>query len=443
MAGGTFTAHNKIRPGAYINFKAVSAPQSSIGTRGIVTIPIPMSWGGGVTELLSTDLVDGSSLAKIGYTATDEEAQVVREALKNAYKAIIYRLDAGGTRAVGVLAPLTATAKYAGVLGNRITVSIVENGDKFDVKTGFKGAEKDSQTVSTVGELKSNDYVTFSGTGALVANAGVTLEGGENGTIESANYTNYLGAIESYNWDTMGIPQEVDSAVNGAVVTFIKSMRDDKGRKVQAVLYNASADYEGIITTSQGYTTADEVVAPPTFVAYVAGLTAGSAANVSNTYHQINGAESIVYPEGVEPYKHDDIIERLKRGEFILSTRQDGAVVIEQDINTLHTYPADKGYAFSKNRVIRTLDEINNSLALLFERSYIGKINNDYEGRNIFKSAIISYLNTLESIGAIQNFDSQEDVKIFAGEAIDSVVVDMAVQPVDSVEKLYLTVMVG
>ena len=26
MAGGTFIAQNKVRPGAYINFKAVSAP---------------------------------------------------------------------------------------------------------------------------------------------------------------------------------------------------------------------------------------------------------------------------------------------------------------------------------------------------------------------------------------------------------------------------------
>ena len=82
-------------------------------------------------------------------------------------------------------------------------------------------------------------------------------------------------------------------------------------------------------------------------------------------------------------------------------------------------------------------------MALIFERSYIGKVNNNDDGRNIFKSDIINYLNTLQNISAIQNFDPTADIQIYAGEAIDAVVVDLAVQPVDSMEKLYMTVMVG
>ena len=96
MAGGTFKSQNKIRPGAYINFKGVAKPLSGLGTRGVVTMPVAMSWGAEVTELLSTDLIDGKSLPKIGYTAFEEQSQIFREALKHAYKAIIYRLDTGG-----------------------------------------------------------------------------------------------------------------------------------------------------------------------------------------------------------------------------------------------------------------------------------------------------------------------------------------------------------
>ena len=127
MAGGTFLTQNKIRPGAYINFKGVAKPLSSLGTRGIMTMPVPMSWGGTITELLSTELIDGKSLPKIGYTAFDEESQIFREALKNAYKAIVYRLNTGGAKATAVLTPLTATAKYAGIVGNEIAVSVVAN----------------------------------------------------------------------------------------------------------------------------------------------------------------------------------------------------------------------------------------------------------------------------------------------------------------------------
>ena len=442
MAGGTFKSQNKIRPGAYINFKGVAKPLSSLGTRGVVTMPVAMSWGAEVTELLSTDLIDGKSLPKIGYTAFDEQSQIFREALKHAYKAIIYRLDTGGTKASATLTPLTATAKYAGIVGNEIAVSVVANGDKFDVITLFRGIERDRQTVTTVEELVPNDYVVFSGTGNLVANAGVTLTGGENGTVNEATYATYLNVIKAYKWNTMGIPQDVP-AINPSIITFITNMRENLGKKVQAVLYNADADYEGIITVNQGYKTTDETVSPTTFVAYVAGLTAGSDVGVSNTYHVIDGAVSIVYPEGVTPYGEEEIEEALKAGKMVLSTRQDGAIVIEQDINTLHTFTPDKGYAFSKNRVIRTLDEINNSIALLFERSYIGKVDNDDDGRNIFKSDVINYLNMLQSISAIKNFDSATDIQVYAGEAIDAVVVDLAIQPVDSMEKLYMTVTVG
>lgn len=442
MAGGTFKSQNKIRPGAYINFKAVAKPLSSLGTRGIVTMPVAMSWGAEITELLSSELIDGKSLPKIGYTAFDEESQIFREALKGCYKAIIYRLDTGGTEATAALLPLTATAKYAGIVGNEIAVSVVANGANFDVITLFRGIERNRQTVKTVAELLPNDYVVFSGTGNVVANAGVTLAGGLNGTINEATYATYLNKIKAYKWNTMGIPQD-SSAVNADIITFITNMRETVGKKVQAVLYNAEADYEGIITVNQGYKTVDETISPTTFVAYIAGLTAGSDVDASNTYHAINGAVSIVYPEGVTPYGDEEIEEALKEGKLVLSTRQDGVIVIEQDINTLHTFTPDKGYAFSKNRVIRTLDEINNSVALLFERSYIGKVDNNEDGRNIFKSEVIAYLNMLQNIAAIQNFDSAVDIQIYAGEAIDAVVADLAIQPVDSMEKLYMTVMVG
>ena len=155
MAGGTFKAQNKIRPGAYINFKAVAKPLSSLGTRGVVTMPVPMSWGAEVTELLSSELLDGKSIPKIGYSAFDEESQIFREALKNSHKAIIYRLDTGGTKAELKIAPLTATAKYAGVVGNEISLAVIDNEDStFDVVTLFRGLEQDTQTVEKVQDLE-------------------------------------------------------------------------------------------------------------------------------------------------------------------------------------------------------------------------------------------------------------------------------------------------
>ena len=78
--------------------------------------------------------------------------------------------------------------------------------------------------------------------------------------------------------------------------------------------------------------------------------------------------------EGDTAFDNEEIIQLLQSGQVVLTTRQDGAVVIEQDINTLHSpYPStDVNYSFSKNRVIRTLDQINNDIKLLWESSFVG-----------------------------------------------------------------------
>ena len=438
MAGGTWTSQNKVRPGAYINFKGVSAVATSLGTRGIVTLPLPMSWGAQITELLSTELASGNSLELIGYNLSALEAQVYREALKNCYKAIIYRVDSGGVKASATIGNLTATAKYAGIIGNSISVSIVANGTKFDVYTFVDGVQKDKQTaLELASEVLDNVWVDFTGTLALAANAGTSLEDGTNGTVTNDNYTAYLSAIQSYNWNTMGLPVDNDT-VAAAVVTFIQAQRDTYGKKVQAVLYDYDCDYEGIISVDQGYKTLDETVAATTFVAYMAGLTAGSEINQSNTYRVIEGAVEVVGP------KTDAQIEAaLGLGKLVLSYRMDGAIVIEQDINTLHTFTVEKPYSFSKNRVLRVLDGINNQLSLDFQTNYIGKLSNNADGRNLYKVSIIGYLLKLQAAEAIQNFNSETDVSVGAGEAIDSVVVDIAIQPVDSMEKVYMTVVVN
>jgi 5-enolpyruvylshikimate-3-phosphate synthase len=116
---------------------------------------------------------------------------------------------------------------------------------------------------------------------------------------------------------------------------------------------------------------------------------------------------------------------------------------VEQDINTLRTYGQDKSYSFSKNRVVRCLDEIGNTIYLLFNKSYAGKVDNTDQQRLNFKTQIISYINTLQNMGAVQNFSASSDIEVNQGESIDSVVVDLSIQPVDSMEKLYMTVYVN
>lgn len=117
-------------------------------------------------------------------------------------------------------------------------------------------------------------------------------------------------------------------------------------------------------------------------------------------------------------------------------------VKVEQDINSLVTYTTDITEPYHKNRVMRLLNTIANDIYEQFSDGFIGVVNNNEAGRMQFKSAIVGYLLDIQANSGIQNFDA-EDVTVEAGEAIDAIVVNLAIQPVDSVEKIYVTISVN
>ena len=69
----------------------------------------------------------------------------------------------------------------------------------------------------------------------------------------------------------------------------------------------------------------------------------------------------------------------------------------------------------------------------------MGKVNNNADGRSLLKAALVDYFVTLQSMSAIQNFEP-DDVTVDAGTDTDAVVVNAYIQPVDSIEKIYVTV---
>ncbi|AJA42665.1 xkdK-like tail sheath protein (endogenous virus) [Clostridium phage phiCT9441A] len=428
MAGGTWEKQNKIRPGAYINFKSKKREESILGERGIVTMPLSLPWGS-EKEVITIHADDDLSKV-IGINITDDSALLIREVFKKAKTLLLYRLNEG-TKATATLEGLTINAKYSGTKGNNITIVIQNNIDdtsQFEVTTIFEGNKVDKQLVKNIGELKPNDYVEFKGTGELKASAGVPLKGGTDGTVINKDYIDYL-----YDFNTMGITSK-DESVKAIVTTFIKRQRERESKKVQAVLENyPEADHEGILSVKNGVTLPSGVISADQAVAFVAGATAGANVNKSNTYAVYDGAIDVD-----KRYTNREIEDALKNGEIVF-TISNGKVVIEQDINTFKSFSKDKGKEFSKNRVIRTLDSINNDIKLLWERSYIGNGDNNTDGRNLFKKDIIKYLETLQGMNAVENV-TPEDVQIEQGQDKDSVVAIVGVQPIDAMEKLYMAV---
>lgn len=453
--GGTWETQNKRRPGAYIN--VVSEPRAigTLGTRGVMTAALPMTWGpqNALIELYATDLYNGRSEAKIGVNGFDTEASLpYRLCTTGAYKALLYRLDTGGTIATGTIEgtptsnTITMSANYAGTTGNDLSISIEQDiavTTNYFVNIFFRNRLVERFTILAVTDLEDieSQWVTFTVVGTfdtVPVTAGVTLQGGTNGTVESTQLDTYFGLIDTEQWQTMTVAS-TDATLGQAITTKISQLRDQRGKKVQGVVYNyTAADTPGIISVNQGFQTPTDVVSTNLFPLWVASITAGANVNESNTARVVEAATTIL-----NPVPEEEIADALDAGRFILSYRQDGAVVVEQDINTFISFTADRNSEFSKNRVIRTLDEICNTAALIFNRNYLGRVNNDDLGRNTYKLELITMMDNLQDIGAVQNFAGATDIQVYPGQDIDSVVVDLYVQPVDSMEKLYMTVHVN
>lgn len=431
---GSYSNETKVRPGAYVNVKSNTLNVNMSATRGIVALPLSLDWGQ-VKTVIEVDSISDFKVL-LGYDITDAKMLLIRETLKRAKKVLVYRLNSG-VKATKTSGDLTVTAKYEGTRGNDITIKILANVDTndFTVETYLAGSKVDSQIGTTIANLLANDYVVFSGTGSLVANAGIVLEGGTNQTVSGNDYTTFLAEIEKFKFNILGITAEDVTSIKTVLKTFVTRVRNE-GKLIQLVISNyANADCEGVISVKNGVVLDDgTTLTAAQACAYVAGIMASADVNKSNTYEVYDGALRVG-----TIYNNSEIETALSNGELVFTNKND-KVVIEQDINTLVTYTVEKNQYFHKNRVVRCIDTLQEEITELFENYYIGKVNNDDNGRTLFKSAVIKLINNnYVQKAAIRDFENS-DVEIEAGGEIDSVRIRIGIKPVDAMEKLYAVI---
>lgn len=440
MAGGTWIEGvEKVRAGLYMNFRAQALERIASGERGTVTFPLELNWGASQTFLRIDN--DADVKDKLGYDINDPEMLFVREAKKRAKALLVYRINTGDKASVASGA-LTATAVYGGTRGNDLSIRTENHPDATEAEplrimiTLLKGREVDSQVAKQISDLKPNAWVTFSGTGPIPSiGAAVSLANGKNNPVTNGDYTTYLGATETQHIDVIAYPVE-SSALKETFVAFIKRMREEEGKKIQGVVAECDADYEGIINVVNGVILSDgSVLKAKDAVAWVAGATAGASIIQSNTYSEYEGAV-----DANPRMKNSEIVTSLKRGRFLFM--HDGIKVkVEKDINSLVTYGQTKNGRFSKNRVVRVLDAIANDFSRVVNQNYIGKLDNNRDGQALLKEAANGYLRSLQDAGAIQNVDFVNDFTIDPLKSRgDEVYATLGVQPVDSMEKFFFNV---
>lgn len=414
----------------------------------MVAIAEPLSWG--PTGVVQT-ITPGEDLTPyIGYNIASPKALFLREMMKGSdvtagpSKILLYRpTGSGGAAATATIGSLTVTALYPGVRGNDITVIIqeqVDNDGTYDVSTVIDGTIADRQSITDLSQLLPNDWVKFTGSGTTITeDAGKALSGGTDPTVSATDYANFLTAIEPYQFDII-IYDGTDSSTIQAFAQFAERVSNNVGQKCQAVMAGdtaAGSNSEFVIAVNNGVVLSDgtELTAGQA-TWWVGGAEAGALYNQSLTYAQ--------YPNAAEakPKLTDaQAEEALKKGQLCFIDNF-GAVKICQDINSLTTFTADKGQEFSKNRVMRVLMQFCNDVYEHFSNYFIGKVDNNEVGRNLLKGWIVGYLNEMMANNGIRDFKADE-VEVEPGNDVDSVIVKVRIKPIDSIEKIYMSVTVS
>ena len=433
LGGGIFTVQNKILNGAYINFVSASKASANLADRGVATMPLELDWGidNAIFEVTPADF-QKNSMTIFGYPFTHEKMKGLRDLFLNIKTLYAYKLTSGGVKASNTF----ATAKYCGVRGNALKVVISANVDepaKFDVKLYMDTTVVDEQiAVASAAELKDNDFVDWKSEAVLAVNAGATMTGGANGTVDGTAHQTYLDKIESYSFNTMGVVTTDDTTKN-LYTAFAKRVRDAVGAKFQCVLHNKAADYEGIINVKSDTVGSTSVA---DLVYWVTGAEAGCPVNKTLLNQKYDGEFTVDVD-----HKQSVLETAMQSGEFMFHN-VNGEVRVLADINSFVSGTDEKSVEiFGDNQCVRVMDQIANDIAVLFTTKYLGKVPNDAAGRISLWNDIVKHHNQLQDIRAIQDFSS-DDVTVNQGDAKNSVVVGDAIVITVGMAKLYMTVTV-
>ena len=430
LGGGNFTTQNKKLPGSYINFVNAAKVGATVGERGVAAIAMELDWGkdGEIMTLSQSDF-NKNSLKLLGYDYGNDKLKGLRDLFINIKTLYLYRLNSGEKASCTY-----ATAKSSGIRGNDLKISIqtnIDDAEKYDVSTLLGTKEVDKQTVASASELQDNDFVEFKKDATLAVTASTPLTGGSNSeSVTGENHQAFLDKLEAYNFNALGCNSD-DDAIKTLYENFTKRLRDEMGVKFQTVIFGADSDYEGIINIIN-----ETEEDPIGLIYWVTGIIAGCAINKSNTNKVYDGEYTVKVEQ-----TQTELETCIDTGKLVLHKVGDEVRVLK-DINSLVNTTDEKGEDFKNNQTIRVLDQTATDIANVFNNNYIGKVPNNQSGRVSLWNEIVSVFNQYQTLQAIEEFSSEE-ITVEQGNDKTSVVVNSAIQPVNAMEKLYMTVVVN
>lgn len=362
-----------------------------------------------------------------------------------------------GTKATGTLwgwGPITATPD--GAAGNKVAVKVTSGSMSETVFSGtldvtasvpvWEEIFRMSKEIQTWGEVseenkakvRNNKFFRLDADpsssvrpfedSALGSLSDVRLSGGADGAGGGAID---LSPVEDEYFNVV-VTDDQSPEMRQQISAWIADRCDKRGRYARCLFVDKNALPDSAPDNMYLSLCVNTVNGDASLTAYaLACVEAGASWNESTTMSTfgLDGALD-------EALSDEDLETAIESGIMAIMKRIDGALCICKDINTRaknSAIPAQLG----KNRAVRLIETLRNTLRSLWETQYAGKVHNDETGRLLWKSKVCEVLNEFVAGHGIEQYES-DDIIVAAGEKSDEVVMTIPLQFIDSAELVYV-----
>lgn len=355
-----------------------------------------------------------------------------------------------GTKATGTLwgwGPITATPD--GAAGNKVAIKAYEASSNFYTIMGTLDADAEKPVWETIGSITDSGR-TWSNIDAYRSNKFFTLDadpapdavifevsalpldtrltGGADGAGGGAID---LSLVEDEYFNVV-VTDDQSPEMRQQISAWIADRCDKRGRYARCLFVDKNALPDSAPDNMYLSLCVNTVDGNTSLTAFaLACVEAGASWNESTTMSTfgLDGALD-------EALSDEDLETAIESGIMAIMKRIDGALCICKDINTRaknSSIPAQLG----KNRAVRLVETLRNTLRSLWETQYAGKVHNDETGRLLWKSKVCEVLNEFVAGHGIEQYES-DDIIVAAGEKSDEVIMTIPLQFIDSAELVYV-----
>lgn len=256
----------------------------------------------------------------------------------------------------------------------------------------------------------NKDYITKCLIGYTKSPYRVKVYLQETDEAEAANadkFAETLKTLSTDRWDYLAIPTIATEQLE-SVATWLKTNRENKGKRSKVVLPAYDADYEGVVNFSNTtIKTATKTYTGAQYTPRIAGLIAGTPLTISATYAPLSEVIDC------DKYTADENDGKVNKGEFFIWF--DGEKFkMSRAMNSLITTTQGKLEAYQTIKSVDIMDAIYDDIKKTAQDSYIGKYANDYDNKQLLISAIMGYFKELENGRLLQKDYSTVDIDVEA-----------------------------